>query len=61
MVYYIIPSFLRLFFTVISIKYNISDPTGSIVVIWVHIFQTELIAEIYSKSLVRAIGKAQEI
>ena len=29
----------------------------SIVVIWFKVFQTELMVEIYSKSLVRAIGK----
>ena len=34
-----------------------SEPTRSIVVIWVINFQTELVVEIYSKSLVRAIGK----
>ena len=34
-----------------------SDPTRSIVVIWVIFFQTELMVEIYNKSLVRAIGK----
>ena len=34
-----------------------SDPTHSIAVIWVHFLQTELIVEIYSKGLVRAIGK----
>ena len=33
------------------------DTTRSIVVIWVNIFQTELMIEIYSKSQVRAIGK----
>ena len=33
-----------------------SDPTRSIVVIWVQISQTEIMVEIYSKSLVRAIG-----
>ena len=33
------------------------EPTRSIEVIWVHFFQTELMVEIYSKSLVRAIGK----
>ena len=33
------------------------EPTCSIVVIWVKIFQTELMAEIYYKRLVRAIGK----
>ena len=27
------------------------------VVIWVQIFQTEFLVEIYSKSLVRAVGK----
>ena len=31
--------------------------TCSIVVIWVNFFQTELMVEIYSKSLVRTIGK----
>ena len=30
---------------------------GSMVVIWVNLFQIELMVEIYSKSLVRAIGK----
>ena len=34
-----------------------SDPTRSIVVIRVNFFQTELMVEICSKSLVRAIGK----
>ena len=34
-----------------------SDPTRSIVIIWVNFFQTELMVEIYSKGLVRAIGK----
>ena len=34
-----------------------SEPTRSIVVIWVNKFQTELMVEIYFKSLVRAIGK----
>ena len=38
-------------------SYSQSDPTRSIVVIWVNNFQTELMVEIYSKSLVRAIGK----
>ena len=33
------------------------DPTRSIVVIWVKNFQTEIMVEIYSKRLVRAIGK----
>ena len=36
---------------------NRCDPTRSIVVIWVKYLQTELMVEIYSKSLVRAIGK----
>ena len=35
----------------------LKEPTRSIVVIWVNIFQTELMAKIYSKSPVRAIGK----
>ena len=34
-----------------------SNTTRSIVVIWVKFFQTELMVESYSKSLVRAIGK----
>ena len=33
------------------------DTTHSTVVIWVNFFQTELMFEIYSKGLVRAIGK----
>ena len=33
------------------------EPRRSIVVIWVKICQTELVAENYSKSPVRAIGK----
>ena len=33
------------------------DPTRSMVVIWVKFFQTESKVEIYSKSLVGAIGK----
>ena len=33
------------------------DPTCSIVVIWVNIFQTELMVKICAKSLVRAIDK----
>ena len=33
------------------------DPTRSIVVKWVNFFQTELMVEVYSKCLVRAIGK----
>ena len=33
------------------------DPTSSIVVIRVNFFQTELMVEICSESLVRAIGK----
>ena len=33
------------------------EPTRSIVVIWVNNLQTELMVEIYSKSLVRAMGK----
>ena len=36
---------------------GLREPTHSIVAIWVRIFQTELLVEIYSKSLVRAIGK----
>ena len=34
-----------------------SDTTRSIVVIWVNIFRNELTVEIYSKSLVIAIGE----
>ena len=34
-----------------------SDPTRSIVVIWVNFIQTELMVKIHSKSLVRAIGE----
>ena len=34
-----------------------SDPTRSIVVIWVINFRTDLILEICSKRLIRAIGK----
>ena len=34
-----------------------SDPTRSIVVIRVNFFQTELLVEICSESVVRAIGK----
>ena len=37
--------------------YKFSDPTRSIVVIRVNFFQAELMVEICSKSLVRAIGK----
>ena len=33
------------------------EPKRSIVVIWIKKLQTELMVEIYSKSLVRAIGK----
>ena len=33
-----------------------SDPTPSILVIWVKHFQNKLMIEIYSESLVRAIG-----
>ena len=33
------------------------EPTCSIVVIWVNNFQTEIMVEIYSKSLFRTIGK----
>ena len=33
------------------------DTARSTVVIWVNIFETELMVEIYSKSLVRTIGK----
>ena len=40
-----------------TVESGSSDPTCSIMVIWVNIFQTELVAEIYSMSLVRAIGK----
>ena len=40
-----------------SLQNLLSDPTGSIVAIWVNFFQTELMVEIYSKSPVRAIGK----
>ena len=36
---------------------NLSDPTRSIVVIWVNFFQAELMVEICSKSLVEAFGK----
>ena len=36
---------------------DLSDPTLGIVVIWVKTVQAELMVEIYSKSLVRAIGK----
>ena len=32
------------------------EPTRSVVVIWVKHFQTELMVEIYSHILVRAIG-----
>ena len=34
-----------------------NDTTRSIAVIWVKFFQTELMIETYSKSVVRAIGK----
>ena len=34
-----------------------SDPTRSIVITWVKNSETELMAEIYSKSQIRAIGK----
>ena len=37
--------------------YYLREPTHIIVVIWVQNVQTELMVEIYSKSLVRAIGK----
>ena len=40
----------------ISCVLNQIDPTSSIVVIWVIFFQTELMVEIYSMSLVKAIG-----
>ena len=33
------------------------DTTRSIVVIWVKVFQKELMVEIFSKTVVRAIGK----
>ena len=33
------------------------QPTRSIVVIWVNVVETELMAEIYSKSPVRDIGR----
>ena len=36
---------------------TLSDPTRSIVVIRVNFFQTELMVEICSESLFRAIGK----
>ena len=35
----------------------LSDPTRSLVVMWVNFLKTELMVEICSKSLVRAIGK----
>ena len=38
-------------------QHSLSDPTHTIVVIWVNIFQTELTSENYSKSPVRAIAK----
>ena len=38
-------------------KRAIREPTRSVVVIWVSFFQTELMDEIYSKSLVRANGE----
>ena len=40
-----------------TIKIRLKGQTRSIVVIQVNIFQTELIVEIYSKSLGRAIGE----
>ena len=43
--------------TIINLYSYLSDPTRSIVVIWVNFFQTELMVEICSRSLVRAIGK----
>ena len=42
---------------ILIIVLYLSDPTHSIVVIWVNFFQTELMVVICSKSLVRAIGK----
>ena len=47
--------FRNVMVTNISIMYIGS--TRSIVVIWVKITQTEVMVEIYSQSLVRAIGK----
>ena len=47
--------YMRLFLQVIPLAQR--EPTNNIVVIWVKIFQTEIMAEIYSKSLVRVIGK----
>ena len=44
-------------FYVLNINISQSDPTLSIVVIWVNFFQTELMVERCSKSLVRAMGK----
>ena len=38
-----------------------SDPTRNTMVIWVNFFQTELMVEIYSKSLVRAIVKVLQM
>ena len=54
-----------LFYREINVRYILqkicsqflSDPTSSIAVIWVNFFQTELMVEIYPKSLVRASGK----
>ena len=43
--------------TILAKLIHLREPTGSIVVIWVNIFQTELMVEIYSKNLIRAIGK----
>ena len=48
--------------TGVSLRSNVAcqikrDTTCIIVVIWVFFFQTELLVEIYSKSLVRAISK----
>ena len=40
-----------------SVTVGQSDPTRSILVIWVKYFQTESMVEICSKSLVRAIGE----
>ena len=41
----------------IPIMIPLKDTTCSIVAVWVDIFQNELMLEIYSKSLVRAISK----
>ena len=47
----------QLSYAEVQIMTHLSDPTHSIVVIWIKLFQTELMVEINSKSLVRAIGK----